>query len=240
MHSLNIWLGCNKNERFPSIALHISVFCIKSLTKLVHLSLGILRKTCFTVWSHKCQSHCCCSSLMVTTSQLFYFMPTLTAGLLCSKMQIKTAWNVSTRVLWSILILQFTCFHTFIHSLFHFTRSVVRKTIITRNRNSRHYFHFILFPFVVSLYYWMPQWPSFPNVINTVSSVDFRFSVLLMRGSISVRERSGLMLVFGGSTVSKPFRTQWFNSLLVCFTISWQSLKCKKDTRTLNINLLLF
>lgn len=75
----------------------------------------------------------------------------------------------------------------------------------------------------------MLQWPSFPIVINTVSSysVDSSSSVLLMRGSIE-RERSGLTLVCGSSTVSKPFRVQWFNSLLVCLTISWQSLKCKR------------
>lgn len=70
----------------------------------------------------------------------------------------------------------------------------------------------------------MLQWPSFPIVINTVSSysVDSSSSVLLMKGSIPARERSGLTLL------SKPFRAHWFDSLLVRLTISWQSLKCKR------------
>lgn len=33
--------------------------------------------------------------------------------------------------------------------------------------------------------------------------------------------------------------SDWFHSLLVCFKIIWQSLKCKEDI-FLNINLLLF
>lgn len=93
-------------------------------------------------------------------------------------------------------------------------------------------FHFTVLSFLQSC-----NDPVSPNVINTVSSADFRSSVLLMRQSIPVRQRSGLTLVFGGSAASKHFWAQWSNSLLASVTISWPSLKCKKETQ---LNLLLF
>lgn len=93
-------------------------------------------------------------------------------------------------------------------------------------------FHFPVFSFLV-LDAAMIQFPK----CNQYSFISWLQILSAEKINISKEEVGSYA---GGSTVSKHFRAQWFNSLLACFSISWQSLKCKKDTHTQNINQLLF
>lgn len=127
------------------------------------------------------------------------------------------------------LMLHFTCFT--------FTWSIVQKTNYASSHglNSHYYFHYISFH--CALFFTKLQWSSFPKC-NQYSFIRWlQILRAVMRQSIPVRQRSGLTLVFGGSAASKHFWAQWSNSLLASVTISWPSLKCKKETQ---LNLLLF